>query len=674
MPNALAEATSPYLLQHRDNPVDWRQWDEATLAEARSLNKPILLSIGYAACHWCHVMAHESFEQPEIAALMNRLFVNIKVDREERPDLDTVYQQALAVMGQQGGWPLTMFLTPKGEPFWGGTYFPPEPRYGRPGMVQILEQVAALWQSGSERIESNRAAIVRALQNLSAPQSGDLPPATLAGQVARQMAEQFDTIHGGLAGAPKFPQAPLLRLVWEAGLRSRDATLCQQITHTLARMSQGGIYDHLGGGYARYSVDGHWLVPHFEKMLYDNAQILELLGAAWSASREPLFARRAEETVDWLQHEMMVEGAFASALDADSEGEEGRFYVWDASEIDRLLGDDAPAFRLAYGVTTAGNWEGVNVLNRLHAAGLPGAQDAERLSTDRAILHAARALRPRPGRDDKLLADWNGLMIAALARVSGQFARPEWLVIARSAFDAVLARMSDGDRLFHSWRAQRRLPMAFLDDYAQMSRAALALHEQTGAQRYLEQAQNWVHFCRAEFRDAVGGGFFLSPNVADGPIVRPKNAHDGPTPSANGTLAEVAAMLWHLTGEATYRTQAEDILSAFAGDAVHNPPAHATLLLAASLLAEPNQIVVVGDETTPGFDALFAAAAAAPVPTRILQRVGPQAVLPSDHPATGKSLLAGRATAYVCVGATCEAPINDPGALTARFAASNTIN
>ncbi len=674
MANALAEATSPYLLQHRDNPVDWRQWDDSSLAEARSLNRPILLSIGYAACHWCHVMAHESFERPDIAALMNRLFVNIKVDREERPDLDTVYQQALAVMGQQGGWPLTMFLTPNGEPFWGGTYFPPEPRYGRPGMTQILEQVAALWQSGSDRIESNRAAIVRALQQLSAPEGGGLPPAMLAGQVARQLVEQFDPINGGLAGAPKFPQAPLLRLVWEAALRSGDASLRHPVTHTLARMSQGGIYDHLGGGYARYSVDAQWLVPHFEKMLYDNAQILELLGAAWAAIGEPLFERRAEETVDWLRREMMVDGAFASALDADSDGEEGRFYVWDASEIDRLLGADAPAFRLAYGVTKAGNWDGVNILNRLHEAGLPSAHDEARLSQNRAILHAARALRPRPGRDDKMLADWNGLMIAALARVSGQFARPDWLQVARLAFDTVLARMSDGDRLFHSWRAQRRLPMAFLDDYAQMSRAALALHEQTGEQRYLDLAQNWVRFCRAEFRDAVGGGFYLSPNVTDGPIVRPKNAHDGPTPSANGTLAEVAATLWHLTGEATYRSQAEDILRAFGGDAIRHAPSHATLLLAAAMLAEPCQIVVVGDETTPGFDRLFAAAAATPVPTRVLQRVAPQAVLPSTHPAAGKSLLAGRATAYVCVGAACEAPITDPAVLTARFAAADAAN
>ncbi len=400
MPNALAAATSPYLLQHQHNPVDWQEWNEASLARARAENRPILLSVGYAACHWCHVMAHESFEDAGTAAVMNRLFVNIKVDREERPDLDTVYQQALAVMGQQGGWPLTMFLTPAGEPFWGGTYFPPEPRYGRPGFVQVLEQVAELWHSGDQRIATNRQAIVQALRRLAAPEPGAPLPAAAAGETARRLAQRFDAVHGGLAGAPKFPQAPVLRLIWEEACRSGDPTLRHRVLHTLARIAQGGICDHLGGGFARYSVDAYWLVPHFEKMLYDNAQLLELLAGAHAATGEALFAARAAEIVAWLEREMLVDGAFASALDADSEGEEGRFYVWEAAEIDRLLGADAPAFRLAYGVTDTGNWEGRNILNRLHEPGLPSAADGELLARCRAILLAARdrAGSPRPRR------------------------------------------------------------------------------------------------------------------------------------------------------------------------------------------------------------------------------------------------------------------------------------
>lgn len=669
MPNALAQASSPYLLQHQDNPVDWQEWNEAALARARAENRPILLSIGYAACHWCHVMAHESFENPEIAAVMNRHFVNIKVDREERPDLDTVYQQALALMGQQGGWPLTMFLTPEGGPFWGGTYFPPEPRYGRPGFPQLLEQVAELYRQGNDRITSNRTALVQALQRLSSPQAGGLPTPDLARRVARELAEQFDTIHGGLGAAPKFPQAPLLRLIWDVGLRTRDPVLRRRTLHTLSRIAQGGIYDHLGGGFARYSVDAAWLVPHFEKMLYDNAQLLSLLGSAWAATGDPLFKERAEETVGWLTREMMVDGAFASSLDADSEGEEGRFYVWDAAEIDRLLGEDAAMFRLAYGVTAGGNWEGHNILHRLHEPSLPGPEEAERLRRCREILMVAREKRVRPGRDDKVLADWNGLTIAALAETAGLLDRPDWLDLARGAFEAVRRHMSEGDRLFHSWRAGRRLPMAFLDDYAQMSRAALALFQATGEKPFLDRAQAWIERCQEEFADPEGGGWFMAPAASDGPVVRPKSAHDGPTPAAVGTLADVLATLWHLTGEDRYRQRAEATLEAFSGDAQRSLHSHATLLLAANMLAEATQVVIVGDEATPGRTELLRTAAAAPWPGRILFPVRTGAGLPSSHPAAGKHLLGGRAAAYVCVGGTCEAPLADAEALRRRLAA-----
>ena len=364
--NRLGEAISPYLLQHSENPVHWQPWDETALAEARACDKPILLSVGYAACHWCHVMAHESFENPAIAALMNEHFINIKVDREERPDLDQLYQHALALLGQHGGWPLTMFLTPVGEPFWGGTYFPPESRYGRPGFPEVLETVARIWRDDRDRVTSNTTALKDALARLATPaRSQDLSPAFVT-ETAQRLIQAFDTIHGGFAGAPKFPQAPVLRLLWRQGLVRGDQAIRQAVLHTLANICQGGIYDHLGGGFARYSVDALWLVPHFEKMLYDNAQLIALLSDAWADTHDPLFAARVVETVGWLEREMLVEDAFASSLDADSEGEEGKFYVWDAAEIDRLLGRDAPAFRLAYGVTDTGNWEGKSILNRLH--------------------------------------------------------------------------------------------------------------------------------------------------------------------------------------------------------------------------------------------------------------------------------------------------------------------
>ncbi|MFO1038785.1 MAG: thioredoxin domain-containing protein [Geminicoccaceae bacterium] len=669
MANALAQSASPYLLQHQDNPVDWREWSPATLALAKEQDRPILLSVGYAACHWCHVMAHESFENDEIAALMNREFVNIKVDREERPDIDAIYQQALALMGQQGGWPLTMFLTPDGEPFWGGTYFPPEPRYGRPSFPQVLDQLSRLWREDRSKLDGNREQLQTSLQRLSSPQAGEILTNDLALRAARRLAEEFDAVHGGIGGAPKFPQAPVLDLVWQAALATGDRVLRQRILHTLQRISQGGIYDHLGGGYARYSVDAYWLVPHFEKMLYDNAQLLSLLGSAWASTGEPLFRERAAETVDWLQREMMVDGAFASSLDADSEGEEGRFYVWDAAEIDRLLGEDAATFRLAYGVTENGNWEGHNILNRLHEPGLPDPAEAETLARSRTALLAARAQRERPGRDDKVLADWNGLMIGGLAEAAGYFGRPDWRQLAQQAFETVCREMGDGDHLVHSWRQGRRLEMAFVEDYAQMARAALALFGMTGDLTYLAKARAWTARADADFLDPERGAYFQTAAGDDGLIVRPMSAHDGPYPSGNGTMALVNAMLWHLTGEATYRARAEGLLRAFAGEAPRHPFAHATLLRAAAFLESAVQIVVVGEATTPGSGELLAVAAAAPLAAKVLHPLAPGAMLPRSHPAHGKSLVEGQAAAYVCVGTVCELPVTDPAALRERLAA-----
>jgi len=661
MANALAHATSPYLLQHKDNPVAWREWSAETLAEAKRENKPILLSVGYAACHWCHVMAHESFENPEIAELMNRHFISVKVDREERPDIDTIYQQALALLGQHGGWPLTMFLTPDGEPFWGGTYFPPDSRYGRPGFADVLKQVAEIWQSGQDKIEGNRQALRQALEKLSRPEAGDDLGLDAALGTARELVEEFDAVHGGIGGAPKFPQAPMLSLVWQAGQLSGDGLFKHRVLHTLSRICQGGIYDHLGGGFARYSVDAYWLVPHFEKMLYDNAQLLALLGEAYAETGDRLYFERARETVGWLTREMMTPAGLASSLDADSEGEEGRYYVWEKGEIQRLLGEEAGDFCFAYGVTRRGNWEGKNILNRLHESGLREPEEEKKLAELRRILFQAREERVRPERDDKVLADWNGLAIQGLVGAAERFGEPEWADLAADIFDRVVAHMAEGDRLHHSWRDGRWLEKNFLDDYAQMIRAAVLLHQLRGDPRFLDHARRWSETVEREFKDPAGG-YALVPQSADDLIVRAKNAHDGPHPSAVGSLALAWAELGHLTGERELEDRARGIVRAFSGEAKRNPYVHSTLLLAASFMAEPLQIVVAGDPEDATVRSLAETAHAAASPLRVVQQVSADSDLADGHPAKGKEAADGPA-AYVCRGPTCLPPVSEPGAL-----------
>src|SRR3974390_2153508 len=364
--NRLGEETSPYLLQHKDNPVHWQAWSDETLAAAKVAGKPILLSIGYAACHWCHVMAHESFENPQIAERMNELFVNIKVDREERPDLDTIYQLALALMGEQGGWPLTMFLTPDGEPFWGGTYFPPEQRWGRPGFPQVLEAMSDAYMQDRDKVAKNVVALREALQKLRRPARGSSITRAQLDPIAERLLREVDQLHGGIGTAPKFPQAGIFELFWRAWKRTGQTPYRDAVVKALDAMCQGGIYDHLGGGFARYSTDARWLVPHFEKMLYDNAELVDLLTLVWQETKNPLYRQRVNETLAWVEREMRTErGGFASSLDADSEHEEGKFYVWSEAEIDAVLGDRATLFKRFYDVTPEGNWEGHTILNRI---------------------------------------------------------------------------------------------------------------------------------------------------------------------------------------------------------------------------------------------------------------------------------------------------------------------
>jgi uncharacterized protein YyaL (SSP411 family) len=667
--NRLGRETSPYLLQHADNPVHWWPWGEEALAEAQRTNRPILLSVGYAACHWCHVMAHESFESPEVAAVMNALFVNIKVDREERPDVDAIYMQALQIMGEHGGWPLTMFCTPKGEPFWGGTYFPTPARYGRPAFVDVLKGVAQTYRQRPQDIETNRAGLLKALRDRAVNKAVEFQgetmfPLSLLDQVANRIVQECDMAWGGFGQAPKFPSPYVFELLWRGWLRDRgNEKLRDAVTITLDRMGQGGIYDHLGGGFARYATDNEWLIPHFEKMLYDNAQLVDLLCLVWQETKSPLYAARITETCDWVLSEMTAEsGGFAASYDADSEGVEGKFYVWDAAEIDAALGpEDGAFFRKAYDVTPGGNWEHHNILHRNRAPTLLSDEEEQRLAGLRAKLKAVRDNRVWPGWDDKVLADWNGLMIAALANTSAVFQRNDWLAAATRAWRFIMDTMRDEDgRLFHSHRAGKRLHRGTLDDYANMARAGVALFEVTGEDRYLAEAQALIAALDRHFADPAGGGYFTTGDDAADLIVRGKHCHDNAVPAGNGTLVGVFARLWILTGEARWHAKARAQVAAFAGELDSNFFPLMTLLNGYETLQSAVELVLVGDPAASQTEALRRAIYGKSWPDKVMRRLAPDTPFPANHPAAGKGLVDGKPALYICRNMSCEAPITDP--------------
>ncbi len=666
--NQLANETSPYLLQHADNPVEWYPWGKEALDRAQELDRPILLSIGYAACHWCHVMAHESFEDPDTAAVMNELFINIKVDREERPDIDTIYMTSLALFGEQGGWPLTMFCTPEGKPFWGGTYFPPTSRYGRPGFPELLRHVARIYSEERDKVTTNSQAVVAALEDMSQPQAAGMIAPDAVNRSAESIVKEIDPRHGGIGTAPKFPQAPILNLLWRGYKRTGDQTLRDGVLLTLDKMAQGGIYDHLGGGFARYSTDAVWLAPHFEKMLYDNAQLIELYADAWQETRNPLYAQRIGETADWVLREMINEtppgGGFSATIDADSEGEEGKFYVWSDTEMRALLGDDADLFASAYDVRPGGNWEGKTILNRTRDPELKDADIEDRLARCRQILFDARARRIPPALDDKVLADWNGLMIAALARAATIFDRPEWLAAARSAFQFVSKNMiqTEGstERLLHAWREGAARHKATIDDYANMCRGGLLLFEATQEREYITKIQSWVETANRHYWDENAGGYYLTADDADDIITRTRNALDNATPAGNAVMAEVLARLYHLTGQDEYRSRCENLVAAFSGEAAKNPYHYATLFNAAQFLAEATQMIMIGDLADGGTCELLAARNGVSLPASVLSVIASSDDLSADHPAAGKSQIDGRATVYICRGLVCSAPLTDP--------------
>jgi hypothetical protein len=675
--NHLGESTSPYLLQHRFNPVNWRIWGEEALAEAKRDNKPILLSVGYAACHWCHVMAHESFEDPGIAALMNKLFVNIKIDREERPDLDAIYQQALALLGQQGGWPLTMFLMPDGRPFWGGTYFPKEARYGRPGFGDVLTFVSDIFHKEPQKVTTNVTAIADAMQKLSTNRSGGEIPAALFDRIAERLLEEVDTEKGGIGSAPKFPQPAIFTLLWRAYKRTGRAEYRDAVTATLTQMAQGGIYDHLGGGLARYSTDADWLAPHFEKMLYDNAEFISLLTLVWQETRNPLYEARVRETIDWVEAEMLtgpdVQGdrginrAFAASLDADSEGEEGRFYVWNERQIDETLGAEADFFKAHYDVSRGGNWEGLTILNRSRKPALLDKAGEERLLRARQVLLSARAERVRPGWDDKVLADWNGLMITALVEAGQVFEEPHWIDLARDAFAFIRRAMFKDGRLYHSWRKDKLAHPATLDDHANLARAALALYEATAKAQYLDAARELTAFLDAHFWDRDQGGYFMTADDTKDMVVRPKSAGDNAVPNGNGMMVGVLARLFLLTGEQHFEERARALVTAFSGEVERNFFPLATYLNNAAFLAHALEVVIIGTHDAPDTLAMIGAVMRHSLPDRLLQVVPPGAGLPETHPAFGKAQQNGKATAYLCRNRSCGLPITEPQTLDAAL-------
>jgi uncharacterized protein YyaL (SSP411 family) len=673
--NQLGQETSPYLLQHKDNPVHWQAWGPEALAKAQATGKPILLSVGYAACHWCHVMAHESFEHHDTAKVMNELFINIKVDREERPDIDGIYMSALHKLGEQGGWPLTMFLTSDARPFWGGTYFPREDRFGRPAFVRVLQEVARIFSDDPEKVEHDASALTTALRaRETTDQTIDLSEAVLADTCTR-FVTAMDPVNGGLKGAPKFPQWTFLWLLWRGGIRYDLAPCRDAVENTLTHICQGGIYDHLGGGFSRYSVDERWLAPHFEKMLYDNALLVDLLSEVWRETKSDLYRIRVEETVTWLLREMIADGGgFAASLDADSEGEEGKFYVWTLAEIRQVLGDDdAETFAQVYDAKAEGNWEGKVILNRLANLDLREPHDETKLAVLRKKLFDARAPRVRPGWDDKVLADWNGMMIAALTHAGAIFDKPDWLAAAQKAYAFVKEQMMHEGRLRHAFRSGQAKAPATSADYANMIWAALRLYQVHGTARYLADVERMAETLDRHYWLSDDGGYAVSADDTPDVIVRMRSAHDDAVPNANATMISNLMALFLLTGNTAYSDRAHGIVHAFGAEIGRNQAGHSGLLACAFDLVAPQHIVIAGAETEGTVAGLRAQLRRLSMPGAVEQFISDAAIIPASSPIAGKGKINGDPAGYVCVGPQCSAPATTPDAFFASLHAARKV-
>ncbi|HZG93521.1 MAG TPA: thioredoxin domain-containing protein [Mycobacteriales bacterium] len=669
MPNRLADQTSPYLLQHQDNPVDWWPWSPEAFAEAERRGVPILLSVGYAACHWCHVMAHESFEDDDTAAVMNEHFVNIKVDREERPDVDAVYMEATQAMTGHGGWPMTVFMTPDGEPFFCGTYFPPTDRHGMPSFRRLLQSVAHAWDVQREQVTASAADIVERLSQRGPRLAGGEVDADLLDSGARSLSASYDGVRGGFGGAPKFPPSMALEFLLRHAARTGAERSLEMVRHTCERMARGGMYDQLAGGFARYSVDADWVVPHFEKMLYDNALLARVYLHLWRATGDELARRIALETCDFIVRDLGTpEGGFSSALDADSEGEEGKFYVWSPDELVELLGEDDGRWAASLlEVTEGGTFEhGRSVLQLL-----ADPDDDERWSGVRRRLTEARATRIPPGRDDKVVAAWNGLAIAALAESGTLLDRPDLVAAASRAADLLLSLHWDagGRRLLRTSREGRAGTNAgVLEDYADCAEGLLALGTVTGDADRITTAGLLLDAVLDRFGDEAGG-FYDTAADAEALVRRPQDPTDNATPSGASAAAGALLTFAALTGSARHREAAERALGATAPIvAQHARFAGWAAAVAEALLAGPAEVAIVGE---PGGE-----------DTTTLERVARRSTSPGavvvvgapDGDASAVPLLAdrpmrdGRATAYVCRGFVCAAPVTEPADLERQLA------
>ena len=668
--NRLADESSPYLRQHAHNPVDWYPWGDEAFARARAERRPILLSIGYSACHWCHVMERESFENEAIAALMNEHFVNIKVDREERPDVDHIYMNAVQLLTGRGGWPMTVFLTPEAQPFYGGTYFPPEDRHGMPGFPRLLQAIVQAWTERPDDVAQSVREVHAKLEELEAHRASDVPPgAGIVHAAADQLARAYDADHGGIGTAPKFPNSAVLDLFLRVAARRAEPRYADMTLHTLRRMAEGGIYDQLGGGFHRYSVDQRWLVPHFEKMLYDNAQLVPLYLAAHQWSGEPFFARIAGETLDYVLREMTdPAGGFWSTQDADSEGEEGRFFVWSEAEVMALLGEQNGALACRYwDVTGPGNFEGHNILHVTlsveQLAGLHGRDPADtrqRLDAARAALFAARERRVKPGLDTKVLTAWNGLMISAFARAAEVLDEPRYRRAALDAVAFVDRELRQGDRLLSTWKDGVAKLNGYLDDYAFYAAALVDVFEAVQDRRHLEQAARLMDSALTHFWDDAAGGFFFTSDDHEALIVRNKPAFDGSIPSGNSVAAMTLLRLSHYLERHDYRERAEAILRLFAEPMRGQPFGFAQMLAAVDFHSDgPREIAVVGDPADPRTAALLARLRATYVPNRTLLVLDPADPAPRPALLEGKTAIGGAPTVYVCQRMTCSPPATE---------------